>query len=100
MKRGALHMKLAGIKMDYLEQKALDAVKDVKQWRKIMRDTIGLLRKDLRAKLKRAKWCHKTRSVTGDGVMLVWQTRQYPHKPVSYHNQQTSIGYVKIFSTK
>lgn len=84
--------------MDYLEQKALDAVKDVKQWRKIMRDTISMLRYDLRQRMKKAKWSYKDKSVIGDGIMLIWQTRQYPSLPISYDNQQTSIGYVAVYS--
>lgn len=84
--------------MDSLEQKALDAVKDVKQWRKIMRDTISVLRKDLRQRMRKATWKHKDKMVIGDGIILVWQIRRYPNLPISYDNQQTSIGFVAVYS--
>ena len=37
------------------------------------------------------------RLVSDDGTWaLVWQIREHPDYPVSYGNQQTSIGYVGI----
>ena len=68
-------------------------------------------RKWLKQRLLRAKGClgdparkafapwkfdFRKKQLKGKGVVLQWQTRLHPTRPVSYRNQQTSIGIVVL----
>ena len=66
-----------------------------------LRETIAVLNTPARQDftMRRFDLANK-RILSNDGsYCLQWQTRKYPHSPISYRNQQTSVGTVLIHST-
>ncbi len=66
---------------------------------KRLEDAKQVLRKDLQQYFKEAEFdFEKKRLVSSKGkFFLQWSTRDNPHAPVSYENQQTSVGTVHLY---
>lgn len=76
----------------------------------------GTNRKQLKTRLNEAKQClvrelregfgkgtfdfENKRLIGDNGVILQWQLREYPDRPESYHNQQTTRGNVVVLRVR
>ena len=58
--------------------------------------TLEMFVPDVRKRFNNPRFDAETRTLIGDGVMLVYHIRRYPDQPISYRNQQTSLGFVEV----
>ena len=81
-----------------MEKKALDSVSTNTKMKKRLKDAVSSLRHPYSAMFKKEKldFVRKCMISDGDDYELCWRVREKPHKPVSYRNQQTSIGFVEL----
>lgn len=79
-----------------LEAEALALAADRGRLRRRLRAAANLTIRDLRKEFIGAKFDFENkRLVTRDGCRyLQWRVREFPDMPPSFHNQQTSVGYV------
>ena len=82
--------------MDYLEEKAIKVGNSKSEVKRRLMEAKSVLNKDGRQKFKRPTFNFEAKQLIGDGYALQWEIRRWPELPVSYENQQTSVGYVEI----
>jgi hypothetical protein len=84
--------------MDHLEEKARAVGNDRKALRHRLNVSKSCLVSHFRACFQNPEFdFERKRLVSDDGTMaLQWSTRPHPDEPADYHNQQTSIGTVRL----
>lgn len=77
------------------ERKALLLAADKQRLRKRLQDARSVLRTETALRFGKGKFDFAGRRLIGNnGLILQWQTRQFPDQPEDYNNQQTTVGAV------
>jgi hypothetical protein len=58
--------------------------------------TLEMFVPDVRKRFSNPRFDAEAMTLIGDGVMLVYHIRRHSDQPISYHNQQTSLGFVEV----
>lgn len=80
------------------EREALLLAADKKRLRKRLQDARSVLTTETARRFGKGKFDFAGRRLIGNnGLILQWQTRQFPNRPEDYNNQQTTVGTVLCF---
>ena len=75
-----------------LEEKAIEFGESSQNVIKSLRHSLKMLRADIRADFGKGRLNLENKCLEGRNGTLRWQVRVDPNEPISYNNQQTSIG--------